>query len=372
MKNPFIYGKIVSKDDFADRRKEIELLKDAILSRQNVIIYSPRRYGKSSLVYNVIQDLDITSIWMDCYGIVSKKEFAEEMVSKVIQNWKSKRILETMKRLFKSVRPRIKIGETIEVEFSIEEEDKAFEESLELPQKLAEHSKEGVVVVFDEFQEITKLGSDVLAKMRSAFQRHMNVCYIFIGSKRGIMERIFRSGLSPFYNFGIHIILNKIPKKDFKEFIYKKFKNSGIAIYDDAIDEILEITECHPYYTQMLCHRLWFKAFMDKRDVKIDDVKETVEEVILEQEDSYMTIWDDLTLSQRKMLIAIAKEEKDFYSVEFLRKYRFKRASNVQTAIKGLMKREIIFKIRNKYEISDPFFKLWILQNIAKESSGRG
>jgi len=97
------------------------------------------------------------------------------------------KVIEVVKGLFRNVRPKIRLGEEIEVEFSLKEEDKAFEKSLELPQKLAKHTK--VVVIFDEFQEVAELGEDVLPKMRAIFQRHTDVCYIFIGSKRGMIEK---------------------------------------------------------------------------------------------------------------------------------------------------------------------------------------
>ncbi|WP_457549697.1 AAA family ATPase [Archaeoglobus sp.] len=366
MKNPFVYGKIVGKENFANRRRELELVKNAILSGQNVIIYSPRRYGKSSLVYNAVQELDVISIWIDCYGLISKRELAEKIATEIIRNWKAKKIIEAMKELFKNVRPSIKLGDEIVVEFSLGEEDEAFEESLELPQRLAERSRKRVVVVFDEFQEVAELGEDVLPKMRAIFQRHTDVCYIFIGSRRGMMEKIFRSALSPFYNFGMHVTLNKIPREEFKEFIRSKFENSGIGIDDEAIEKILDMTEGHPYYTQMLCHRLWFNAFIGKKVVSVDDVAKAIEELIFEEEEAYATIWDELTLSQRKVLVALSKGETDLYSVEFLQKFGFKRASNVQIAIKGLLKREIIVKVKDKYEISDPFFKLWLISRLKR------
>lgn len=366
MRNPFVYGKIVGKDCFADRRREIELVKNAVLSGQNVVIYSPRRYGKSSLVYNAIQELDVVSIWIDCYGLISKRELAEKIAVEVIRKWKAKRIVESIRGLFKSVRPKIRLGEEIEVEFSFEEEEKAFEESLELPQKLAKRTKKRVVVVFDEFQEVAQLGEDVLPKMRSAFQKHIDVCYVFVGSKRGMMEKIFRSALSPFYNFGMHVTLNKIPKEEFKKFIREKFENSGIRIDEDAISRVLDVTEGHPYYTQMLCHRLWFDAFVSDKRVDVNDVDRVVDEIIHEETDAYATLWDDLTLSQRKVLVALSKGETDLYSAEFLQKYGFKRASNVQVAVKGLLKKEIVSKVGGSYEISDPFLRLWVLRMSSK------
>ena len=54
-KNPFIYGEEVSGEYFCDREEEIkELLRD-IENSQNVIIFSPRRYGKTSLIKEVLR-----------------------------------------------------------------------------------------------------------------------------------------------------------------------------------------------------------------------------------------------------------------------------------------------------------------------------
>jgi hypothetical protein len=49
MENPFVYGKVVRGKYFADREAEIAELVNDIASGQNVIVFSPRRYGKTSL-----------------------------------------------------------------------------------------------------------------------------------------------------------------------------------------------------------------------------------------------------------------------------------------------------------------------------------
>ena len=364
MKNPFIYGKIVGKEHFADRVRELNLLKNAIISGQNVIIYSPRRYGKSSLVYNAIEELkgSIIPIWIDCFGLISKKEFAEKIATKTLQNWKTKHVIETIKKLFKNIKPKIVFSEDIEVEFSYEDGGKAFEEALNLPQKLSESLDKRVVVVFDEFQEVARLGEDVLPKMRGILQRHNDVCYIFIGSKMGMMENIFKNAKSPFYNFGTHIVLKRIPKDDFKDFIIKKFENTGIKIENKHINKILNLTKCHPYYTQKFCHRLWFNAFIEDKKVTDTLIEKTLEELLIDSNESYIEIWDSLTLSQQKVLIALAKRKEDLYSTEFLVEYEFKSPATVQSALQSLKKKELIVKIDDKYTIEDPFFEMWILR----------
>lgn len=362
MKNPFVYGEPVSRENFADREEELERLKIEILSGQNVIIYSPRRFGKSSLAYNALLELEgkVIPIWIDCYGVLTKKELAEKIASQVLQHWRTKNLFESIRRIFKTVIPKIKIGEKIEVEFSIGEEERAFEEALKLPQRLAEHSEKRVAVVFDEFQEIAELGEHVLKKMRSEFQWHGDVTYIFIGSRRGMMEKIFHSAQSPFYNFGGHMVLKKIPKERFKEFLLSKFESTGVKTSPGLIERILDLTECHPYYTQKFCHELWYLGKL-KGELTLEDVEETFERAIRESEASYIEIWESLPISQKKVLLAIARGEKDVYSADFLTKYELKTASQVQYSIKALRKKELIHRINGSYEISDPFLKHWLV-----------
>ena len=55
MRNPFVYGEAVSGDNFCNRMQEISELENDIENGTNVIIFSPRRYGKTSLIYKVLE-----------------------------------------------------------------------------------------------------------------------------------------------------------------------------------------------------------------------------------------------------------------------------------------------------------------------------
>jgi len=302
----------------------------------------------------------IYPIEVDCSGILTKKELAEKISSAAIASWKG-RVEELLKKVFKAVRPKILIGENIEVEFLFGEEDKAFEEALKLPERLSQTMGKRVVVVFDEFQEVNKLGEDILPKMRSEFQKHKGVTYVFIGSKMGMMRYIFQSPKSPFYNFGMHLILKRISRKKFKPFIVEKFIESGITIEDELVGSILEITKGHPHYTQMLCYKLWLNATLTgNKHPSQEDLEKTVAEVLDETSELFEEIWDSLTLNQRRVLVAIAREEGDFYSKDFLTRYGFERASTVQAVIRSLREKELIVKEGEKYLIENPLFELWI------------
>ncbi len=48
--NPFKYGKIVSGAYFYNRKTELARIKSTLSGGNNLVLYAPRRYGKSSLV----------------------------------------------------------------------------------------------------------------------------------------------------------------------------------------------------------------------------------------------------------------------------------------------------------------------------------
>ena len=57
------------------------------------------------------------------------------------------------------------------------------------------------IVVFDEFQDIMRLGIGIDRKLRSIMQLHQNINYILLGSQESMMREIFEKKKSPFYHF---------------------------------------------------------------------------------------------------------------------------------------------------------------------------
>jgi hypothetical protein len=55
--NPFVYGEVATARAFADRERERDRLARDLAEGQKVFLISPRRYGKSSLVRDVMTTL---------------------------------------------------------------------------------------------------------------------------------------------------------------------------------------------------------------------------------------------------------------------------------------------------------------------------
>lgn len=193
---------------------------------------------------------------------------------------------------------------------------------------------------------------------------HESVSYIFMGSKRHLMQELFRNKNRPFYRFGKHFPLGKIPKDEFAVFIQRHFEEMGYQTDLDAIREILHVADDHPYYTQLLCHILWDRKRQEKVIAK-EDIYLAVQEVFMREAHAFHDIWDMLPLKSRQLLVALAKEDSPQvrpFSSGFLQKHNLGSASSVQRAITRLLEEEVLEKTNGGYQFTDVFFKRWLRQ----------
>ena len=63
--NPFKFGTIVEDEFFTDRVNELEQIKQMLDSENHLVLISPRRFGKSSLVAKTLQQIGRPSITVD-------------------------------------------------------------------------------------------------------------------------------------------------------------------------------------------------------------------------------------------------------------------------------------------------------------------
>ena len=342
--NPFMFGKVVTAPYFADREKERDFLLTQIRNRQNVIIISPRRYGKTSLVINTIEHAKNEWVYVDCSLSDSEESLLEHIINNSVKNKPVEKIIKELKEYFKHVEITIDI-KALQIKV-IKISERGFEEVFEYISDK--------VVVFDEFQDVYKISKKLPKKMRSVIQHKKN-SYLFLGSKRHMMEKIFKNPNSPFYNSGVVIELEMIPIDDFRKFIIGWFKKTDVKVNEKDVDKILEFTHGHPYYTQYLFHFLWDKCAAHA----FTNVDELISELISYNKNFYETIYFALTNNQKKALQIIARET-DLFSGEIITKYKIKSSQHLQKALGSLVKKEILDKNKT-YHFTDLLFKEWVL-----------
>jgi len=350
MGNPFKFGSVVDNEHFTDRLDEQREVIQALNSSTHLILISPRRFGKTSLVKKVTADMERPVISLDLQLITGITDFAVQLLKRVLKINK----FEKIKRLIATFRivPVIELNpltNNVEVSFqpSVKESFTTLEDVFNLIEKIGEKGKRPIVVL-DEFQEITSLGTNLAKQLRSVIQHHKNINYVFLGSLESMMKAIFETKKSPFYHFGYLMRLEKIPYNDFYEYLTKRFENT--AEMTSLSSDILQFTDCNPYYTQQLAYYCW--AFLENNKYESAMLNKVIINIIRIHDTDYERLWNTISKTDKKVLIGLANNE-SFSKLQLA-------TSTIYSGIKRLMEKGYLIK-SDTFQFDDPFFKNWIV-----------
>ena len=376
MKNPFIYGEAVLGENFADRKKELHELVRDLSDCERIFLISPRRYGKTSLIMNALEVLKskgIYTVYIDLYKATSLHKLLEIYVREITGAVETKfeRMLDFFKKTLPGLRPKVTVdpdGTTsigIEYADSYEDTVRFLDKIFDLPQQLAVEKKRNFVIVFDEFQEIRGFNGEAIEKaMRASIQHQDKVAYLFSGSKRHLLYDMVANRSRAFYMMGRVINLEKIPRAEFMDFILDTFQKTGFTVEHGAIEQVLDLVEDFPYNAQFFFHKLW-DNFYDTKLIKLSEVEPTLNQIITENTPIFLSVWDDLSLVQRRLLEAIVHAgSKEILTDESIDKYDLESISTAETALKSLMDKQILDKENDVYWFTDVFFKEWVRRKI--------
>jgi len=372
MKNPFQYGKLAEKENFIDRDDDREFLKRTLYSGINVILSSPRRWGKSSLVKKAMSELveeqkDVRVCFIDAFPISSSKEFynifAKEIIRSTASHWQN--IVESAKTFFRSVTPKVSFGPDPMNEFSLSFDVDGPEDErdiLDLPEKIASKRGVQVIVCIDEFQKLAKLSdySHLEEMMRSVWQHQQHVSYCLYGSQRHLIEDIFNSAEKPFFHFGQMYNLKKISRADWVGYIVGRFSSTGKNISEEIAGQIADTAACHSWYVQQLAASVWsFTSEIADRPAFEKGLTWCVDV----NSETYFKVCDTLSELQLNLLRAVAGRENEFTSVEVVRKYGLGSSASVTKNKKVLYDKDLITLSGPHLAFQDPIFEIWFKEN---------
>ena len=371
--NPFVIGKYVSEAYFCDRLEETAFLKKQVDNGRNTAIIAPRRLGKTGLIQHFFAQPDIAkryhTIFIDIYSTNSLSEFVY-LFGKTIYNELKPLHTKWAERFFttiKSLRPGFKLDSvTGEPVFdiglgSIEQPQTTIDEIF----AYLEAADKPCIVAIDEFQQITNYSEkNVEALLRTKIQQCKQTLFIFSGSRRHLMSQMFNSPSKPFYQSVITTDLKPLDKKIYTDFACRLFKEYGKAISKALVEQIHDDYEGATWYTQMLLNELF--ALTEKGGTcNAEYYSIAKRNVIQTQESSYKDILANISAKQKPVLFAIAKEGEaiNMTSAKFLKDNGLTSSSSVQSALRGLLEKDIITRTENGYRVYDYFFAEWLIWN---------
>ena len=372
MNAPFQYGTLATKENFVDRVEDRAQLKSFLSSHINVMLISPRRWGKSSLVKVAMEELqneakDVRVCFIDAFSIGSEAEFYRTFASQVIAcaSTKLERRIQDAKKFLTGVVPQVVIKDDVtnfmafDVKFVPQEQDKM--DILRLPETLAVAKNIRIIVCIDEFQQLANLPGykNMEGKMRSAWQQQQCVTYCLYGSKRHMMMDIFNNANSPFYRFGQMLFLNKIPKSEWMPFIIEAFEKTGKHISEDFASQVCDVVECHSWYLQQLCYFIW-NATTEAVTEQIFHY--SLRQLINTNSPMFLSDTESLAPSQLEMLRAIKDGVQQLSSVEAKNTYALGNPNTISKNKKVLRDKDIIEERKGTLWFVDPVYRLWFSQ----------
>ena len=372
--NPFTFGDLALDEAFTDRQAELDELVADMLNGQNVLVYAPRRYGKSSLVLRAGQaamEKKALVGYCDLMRTPTKERFAAALAKTIYADIASLlgQAFERVAELFRGLRiqPTIEVDSDGTLRFSFQsgrrktDIDETIERLLELLGELAAERKRRVVIVFDEFQEVLTLDPGFPNLMRAVFQTQPEVSHVYLGSKRHVLERIFSDRNEPFWRSAKQLELGVITPDEFAPFLRERFAASGKAIDEAGLERLFAITSGHPYATQELAYFVWERV-VEGATASGPDVDGGLDRVLRSEHNHFALLWDDAPRPQRLLLLALADEPtRQVYSADFRSRHDLPPTPTLQTALTGLLTKELVSRGRDgTYRVIEPFLAEWL------------
>lgn len=371
--NPFLFGTLALDESFADREGEIAELKSDIRNGQDVVVFAPRRYGKSSLVWAAARSLledGVLVAHVDLMTTPTKERLASALAASIYEDISSplERAWEKATAPFRRLRiqPAMSLdAETGAVAFTFStareaaDVDATIEQLLALPAELGAERGRRTALVFDEFQEIVDIDPHLPKLMRAIFQRQPEVAHVYLGSKRHVMDRIFNDENEPFWRSAKPIELALIDPEHFSPFIAERLQVTGRVPDQEAIDQLLALTAGHPHATQELAYFLW-ELTPAKATATVERLQAALDAVVRAEHSHFSLLWEEVSPVQRLVLQALAKEPGHPQTKAYRDLHGLPSAASVQKALRALSQREVVAGDRGAYRIVEPFLAEWL------------
>ena len=378
--NPFVYGEIVTAGAFADRETERERLARDLAEGQKVFLISPRRYGKSSLVRDVLRGLArqrILTVEVTVAASSSYVGFLEAYARALVTaDTPIGRLRRWTTELLQAVRPELRFdgpspggpsaGGGVTLAFpavrTARDTARLAAEVFALPGRIAAARRQRLAIALDEFQAVVSFdGGNVEHALRAAVQDQRAVGYVFAGSEPSLMERMLEPR-RPFYKAGPVMRLEKIDEELFAHFIESRFAASGLKPEPGLGAAIVELAGNVPYDVQRLAHETWDDVRVaGRKSAGLDDLHGTLTRLLGEHHTAFEESWQRLTLAQRAVLRALVLEDgRELMSGDVRTRHRLPGASSVQSALAALLRQDVVMKTGSRYTVSDSLYREWV------------
>ncbi len=353
---------------FCNRSREVADLKRSMENGQKVLVFGERRLGKTSVVLKAMEQLDLQHfipLYIDLWKTHDSISFANTFMDVLLTHGKSQtnKFFDLIKGLAGKAR----------LSFSFDEEGKPgarfdfsggkaksadIETALRFTELVAKRSRKKPVIIFDEFQRIFEYPDDLVERTLRSVIQHQNFSFIFLGSSKHILEAVCLNSRSPFYRGTVPYPVGMIGEEHWLPYLAKEFKKGDRVLEKDGFNEIMSMTNGHPYYVERVCQVLW-----DEEILKIQkkDVLSCMKLVLEKETPLFLLLWEGLSMLEKRFLGLLCQSEMNrIYSKDFLKVMGA--PTSIKRVLKSLSTKDIVTRDYEGIRIGDRFFRIWLLQ----------
>lgn len=359
-----IFPSSLARDEqFCNRYVEREWLKKNISKCRHMVLVSPRRYGKSSLVHQVISELDLPNAAVDLFlahdDLTITKRILQGVstaVSAIMPP--SEKLLTVVTTFFRAFKVSLSAKYfNIEASYTgttFDAVDQVFNALNSLANLAKEHEKK-VIFFIDEFQDVATCESakSIEGAIRHVAQETSEIVFIFSGSNRHLLLELFDDKALPLYMLCDKLYLERIAATDYLPHLQKLAKKRwGRELSEQTFMQIIKQTELHTFYINMLCHQLW----LEDKLPNVDDVNSAWEACFNLEKRRLVAELEKLTKNQQDVLKSLALNPIAEPTGQKFLNIVGKGYSSVRLIIKSLLEKDMIYII-TKEDIHLPLFK---------------
>ncbi len=358
--NPFQYGNPVrlnQKDLFKGRQKFADEVVRRILNsdRPTLVLHGPRRCGKTSFLYNLprLFPSDIVPVFVDMQSsaITAKEsDFCFGLVRAIHKDCRSQgvKLPNIPKRSEFQASPYTTLEDWL---------DEALEQIAE----------KRILLNLDEFEKIGtaikngQITSRLFDELRHLIQHYEQLGFLFSGVQT--LEQ-----LGPHWsNYFISVVpieMLYLEPNEAEELLLNPDPAFQLRYDQGIVEEILKLTNCHPYCLQLLGSSMVTQANLNHTNIITAELLEAaINDAFISGQPYFTNIWTEFTGTTpeemaigQELLLQVAKTN-NLIPIN---------SKNAEKVLNRLLRYHILQKINGGYDFEIPLFKRWVREKAVK------
>ncbi|MBF0315190.1 MAG: hypothetical protein HQK50_14590 [Oligoflexia bacterium] len=370
----FLYDTLLEEKDICNLKREKERILQGVRRHEKMVIYGKRNTGKTSLVKSVVipwfkkQHPQHFVLFVDLMQVKDLESISRRIkiafAEAFAQTFPLKATMSSFTQILKGMRPTITIdplsgSPSLEIKAS-KSDDPYFFQSILSTIKKEITPKKSVLLVFDEFQDISFV-AEAEGLLRNSLQEFSKSSIILMGSKKHILAQMFAKSNAPFADFGVDIEFREIAYEEYHHYIDERFHQKKLKISLENARVLQDLLFRIPEPINIICRHLFDRYGHQEIDAEM--VKVAIAAVIEEKRGRFEEMLAGLNKNEESILVAVAKAGP---VLEPSSKLFLKKVSNSHATVLKIFKKmhdqSFLLKEQDGYHLENPLLYYYLLK----------